>query len=338
MPTTRLQAVVRTVREAYGHHLVVAWELRGDRLAPRAFAGADLAGPHRLVDLPSRYGVLGRTLELAAGRARSSRTPAAGAPARRHRPRTRRSPSSPTTGRSWPSPIPGADGPWGVLLIVGETGGLARSARPRGRPRRRRRARRDRQRRPTRGRGRPPAPSSRGAAPGRQRHRQPARPRPDPVRPGRSRHGPVRGRPGAVFLQQPDGQRQGRGQPRPVGGLPRQRPRLPAAVAAGRRGGGPAAAVRGRLPRRPARRGRPRRRGPGGLRHAVHGAAARRHAPARPAQRLPRPAAPLDGRRARHDRRAGDPGERRHPGRPGLRADGDLGRPAPVDPAARRRG
>ena len=34
--------------------------------------------------------------------------------------------------------------------------------------------------------------------------------------------------------------------------------------------------------------------------------------------------------------RARDPGQRRDPGRPGLRADGDLGRPAPVDPAARR--
>ena len=33
---------------------------------------------------------------------------------------------------------------------------------------------------------------------------------------------------------------------------------------------------------------------------------------------------------------ARDPGQRRHPGRPELPADGDLDGPAPVDPAARR--
>jgi hypothetical protein len=37
-----IQAVVRMVREAYGHHLVVACELRGDRLTP-ALRGPDLA-------------------------------------------------------------------------------------------------------------------------------------------------------------------------------------------------------------------------------------------------------------------------------------------------------
>ena len=91
-----------------------------------------------------------------------------------------------------------------------------------------------------------------------------------------------------------DGTRRRRGQPRPVGRVPLERPRLPGAVAAGRRGRRAPAAVRGRLPRRPARRGRPRRGRPGGLRHALHGAAARRHRAARAAQRLPRPAAPLD--------------------------------------------
>ena len=62
----------------------------------------------------------------------------------------------------------------------------------------------------------------------------------------------------------------------------------------------------------------------------------RRRRAARPAQRLPRPAAPLVRRRPRDDGRPRGPGERRDPRRPGLRADGDLGRPAPVDPAARR--
>ena len=87
---------------------------------------------------------------------------------------------------------------------------------------------------------------------------------------------------------------------------------LPAAAV-----GGAPAAVRGRLPKRPARRGRPGGGRPGGLRHPVHGAADRRHASARPAQRLPRPAASLDRRRARHrsgrwrPRRASRSGPRR---------------------------
>ena len=56
----------------------------------------------------------------------------------------------------------------------------------------------------------------------------------------------------------------------------------------------------------------------------------------RPAQRLPRRSARLDDRRARHDGRPRRAGRRRDQERPELRADGDLGRPAPVDPAARR--
>ena len=56
----------------------------------------------------------------------------------------------------------------------------------------------------------------------------------------------------------------------------------------------------------------------------------------RPAQRLPRRAARLDRRRARHDGGARDPGVGRDQERPELREDGDLGRPAPVDPAAGR--
>ena len=57
-----------------------------------------------------------------------------------------------------------------------------------------------------------------------------------------------------------------------------------------------------------------------------------------PAQRLPRHAARVDDRRARHDGRPRRAGRRRDQERPELREDGDLGRPAPVDPAARARG
>src|SRR5204863_23840 len=85
---------------------------------------------------------------------------------------------------------------------------------------------------------------------------------------------------------------------------PRQRSRLPDALAAGSGRFRPAPAVCRRLPRRPAWRGRPRGGRPGRLRHPVHRPPAGRHAPARVAQRLPRPAAPLDARRARADPRA----------------------------------
>ena len=115
-----LLAAVRAVRDAYGHHLVAAWELRGDRLTPRAFAGVDVAGSHRLLDLPSRYGILGRTLSLAAGSTRASQLPLPG---------LFLSDSDEDTALAVLADrrpelavvIPGAQGPWGVLLIVGET-------------------------------------------------------------------------------------------------------------------------------------------------------------------------------------------------------------------------
>jgi diguanylate cyclase (GGDEF)-like protein/excisionase family DNA binding protein len=115
-----LFAAVRAVRDAYGHHLVAAWELRGDRLTPRAFAGVDVAGPHRLVDLPSRYGVLGRTLDLAAGRTRSGRQPLPGLLLTD----TEEDTALAVLADGRPElavAIPGRHGPWGVLLIVGET-------------------------------------------------------------------------------------------------------------------------------------------------------------------------------------------------------------------------
>jgi diguanylate cyclase (GGDEF)-like protein/excisionase family DNA binding protein len=115
-----LQAAVAAVRDTYGHHLVVAWELRVDRLVPRASAAADVADAQRLVDLPSRYGILGRVLGLAAGSTRASHARLPGivlsesdddlalAVLADHRPELA-------------VVIPGAHGPWGVLLIVGET-------------------------------------------------------------------------------------------------------------------------------------------------------------------------------------------------------------------------
>ena len=117
-----LQAAARAIRDAYGHHLVAIWEARGDRLSPRVSAGADVAGPHRLVDLPAHFGILGRTLELAAGRDRTGRAPLPGllladdavdlalAVVADGRPELAVA-------------IAGRHEPWGVLLVVGETPG-----------------------------------------------------------------------------------------------------------------------------------------------------------------------------------------------------------------------
>jgi diguanylate cyclase (GGDEF)-like protein/excisionase family DNA binding protein len=117
-----LDAAVRAVRDAYGHHLVAVWEARGDRLLRRAFAGVDGAGRLRVADLPGRAGLLGRTLSLAAGRDRTGRAPLPGI-------LLSESPDDATMavladGRpELAVAIPGTHAPWGVLLVVGETPG-----------------------------------------------------------------------------------------------------------------------------------------------------------------------------------------------------------------------
>ena len=121
-PDQALDGAVRAVRDAYGHHLVAIWEARGGRLTPRAFAGADVDRPLRQVDLPGRLGLLGKTLALATGRDRTGRAPLPGI--------LLGGDSSDTSlavladGRpELAVVIPGANGPWGVLLVVGETPG-----------------------------------------------------------------------------------------------------------------------------------------------------------------------------------------------------------------------
>ncbi|MEA2653292.1 MAG: hypothetical protein QOI37_519 [Chloroflexota bacterium] len=117
-----LGACVRALRDAYGHHLVAAWEAHGDRLTPRAVAAADLAAPVRLVDLPSRFGILGKTFELAAGMGRADGAAMPGMLLDRDRERH----ILPVLSDDRPElavAIPGAGSPWGVLLVVGESGG-----------------------------------------------------------------------------------------------------------------------------------------------------------------------------------------------------------------------
>ena len=119
-----IQAAVEAIRDAYGHHLVVAWEARDDRLRPRASAGTDGGRALRLTDLPARHGIVGQVLETAIGRGRSGRAWTRGA-------------VLPATlvelggaeagiaalGRGRPElavVIPGAQAPWGVLSVIGE--------------------------------------------------------------------------------------------------------------------------------------------------------------------------------------------------------------------------
>ena len=138
---------------------------------------------------------------------------------------------------------------------------------------------------------------------------------------------------GAVFLRSPNGEAvagvsRGLSQAylQSVRGFPvRSLPSL--AIAA-------PAAVRRRLQRGSARRGRAGGRRPGGLRHDLHRAVVRWTRRPRPPQRLPRHAPCLDRRRARDDGRPCDPGVGGDQERPELREDGDLGRPARFDPAA----
>jgi diguanylate cyclase (GGDEF)-like protein/excisionase family DNA binding protein len=60
---TRTDAVltdaVRTIRNHGQHHAVAVFEIRADRLVPRAMAGADL----RLIELPRDFGVMGAALQ-----------------------------------------------------------------------------------------------------------------------------------------------------------------------------------------------------------------------------------------------------------------------------------
>ena len=320
----------------------------------------DLAGPRRPPRRPgrrpSRPARAGRAARSAArirrpgprprrGARRSARPPGAGAgrvailadPADRVT-----LASLPGRARRSPSPSPARTDPWGVLLVVAD-GADALDQLDQDLHRRRRR--------------RASATHRRPSAVGQEEvahllHRAEALRRVagdigsrldlDEIldRPRRPRHGPVRGRsrrglPAASPTASSTADVTRGPLDRAISAAVREFPArsLPARAVAARR---PLFSVD--YARRPARRRRPRRRRPGGLRHR---SASRRcsmdgteplgllnvyHDAAHPwtADELETIAA------------ARDPGERRDPGRPELPADGDLDRPAPVDPAARR--
>ena len=117
-----LASAVRLLRDAYDHHLVAIWELRDDRLVPRAVAHDPTGQVARLGERPRGFGVLGAALaaaalpddpsELGHGRA-STGIDELGAPLAilsGERPELA-------------AVIPSLGGAWGVLHVVGEATG-----------------------------------------------------------------------------------------------------------------------------------------------------------------------------------------------------------------------
>jgi diguanylate cyclase (GGDEF)-like protein/excisionase family DNA binding protein len=117
-----LSSAVRLLRDAYDHYVVAIWELREDRLVPRAVAQVSPGSITRLGERPRAFGVLGAALaaatlpddpaELGHGRA-STGIDELGAPLAilsGERPELA-------------AVIPSLHGPWGVLHVVGEAAG-----------------------------------------------------------------------------------------------------------------------------------------------------------------------------------------------------------------------
>ena len=100
-PGLALRSAVHAIRKAGRFLSVSAWQLRGDRLTPVAISGV---GDEDLKELPRSYGVLGLALDVAPGVADPD--PVAAVLVSAH------------GGREFACAIPGAGGPWGVLLIV----------------------------------------------------------------------------------------------------------------------------------------------------------------------------------------------------------------------------
>jgi diguanylate cyclase (GGDEF)-like protein/excisionase family DNA binding protein len=109
---TVLKRAAALIRDTYDHHLVALWELRDDRLVPRAVAGIDVTQPDRLVDRPRTFGVLGEALSAAA----AGDEVAAAISDREMGPL----PVLPGDRPEITAAIIGPTGPWGVLHLVAE--------------------------------------------------------------------------------------------------------------------------------------------------------------------------------------------------------------------------
>jgi len=117
-----LVQVAHEARAATERALVAVWELRGDRLTPRAAESAPGAAVPHLLDLPRGFGILGRALGSApTPRALADGQPGPGAVAVLARPDERvTSMVLPGEFTELAAAIPGPDGPWGVLLMVAD--------------------------------------------------------------------------------------------------------------------------------------------------------------------------------------------------------------------------
>jgi diguanylate cyclase (GGDEF)-like protein/excisionase family DNA binding protein len=117
-----LLRVAREVRDASENVLVAIFELRGDRLAPRATAVATGIAEPRLLELPRSLGILGRALDAAPSpRPQPDGQPPPGAIALLAGPAERVTAAVlPGAFTELAAAIPGPDGPWGVLLLVAD--------------------------------------------------------------------------------------------------------------------------------------------------------------------------------------------------------------------------
>jgi diguanylate cyclase (GGDEF)-like protein/excisionase family DNA binding protein len=117
-----LARAAQEIRDGAEYPLVCVWELRGERLVPRATAVPPGVAPPHLLDLPRGFGILDRALGVptSAGsrRARHDDRPAVV---------TATDGGDRATLTVLPGPrtelaaaIPGNDGPWGVLMVVAD--------------------------------------------------------------------------------------------------------------------------------------------------------------------------------------------------------------------------
>ena len=117
-----LERITQEIRAAREGALVAIWELRGNRLSPRATASQSATAVSRLLELPRGFGILGRALDaavptrpVAAGAVSASAVALIATPSERVT-----STVLPGSFTELAAAIPGPDGPWGVLLVVAD--------------------------------------------------------------------------------------------------------------------------------------------------------------------------------------------------------------------------
>ena len=118
-----LSRVANEIRVAGDRDLVVIWERHGDQLVPQAVAVQPGAAAPRLSELPSTFGVLARAMAAADQRPNATDAGSPGSVAVSSRPDERVTRTIlPGDRAELAAAIPGPDGPWGALLVVGRAG------------------------------------------------------------------------------------------------------------------------------------------------------------------------------------------------------------------------